>query len=56
MPLRLAGPFAALVLLLAAAAPAAADVVVPDDQIVQGKQCVGVLCLNGEAFGDPLLT
>ncbi len=56
MPLRLAGPLAALVLLLAAAAPAAADVVVPDDQIVQGKQCVGVLCLNGEAFGDPLLT
>ena len=56
MPLRLAVPFAALVLLIATAAPAAADVVVPDDQIVQGKQCVGVLCVNGEAFGNPLLT
>ena len=57
-PSHLAGPFVAVVLLLATAAPAAADVVVPDDQIVQGNQCVGVLCADGEAFGvgNPPLT
>jgi hypothetical protein len=35
---------------LAPAARAAADVVVPDDQILNGKQCIGVLCTNGESF------
>jgi len=55
-PSHLAGPFVSAVLLLAAAAPAAADVVVPDNQIVQGKQCVGVLCAGGEVFGQPPLT
>jgi len=55
--LRLAGPFASLVLLLAAAAPArAADTVVAGNQIVQGNQCVGVLCADGEVFGQPPLT
>ena len=28
-----------------------ADVVVPDDQIVQGSQCVGLDCVNNESFG-----
>lgn len=28
-----------------------ADVVVPDDQIVQGSQCVGFDCVNNESFG-----
>jgi hypothetical protein len=56
-PSHLAGPFASLVLLLAAAAPArAADTVVVGNQIVQGKQCVGVLCADGEVFGGPSLT
>ena len=41
------GVFAALV----AAAPAAADVVVPDDQIVQGSVCAGPDCVNNESFG-----
>jgi hypothetical protein len=41
------GAFAALV----AAAPAAADVVVPDDQIVQGSVCAGPDCVNNESFG-----
>ena len=34
-----------------APAVASADVVVPDDQIVQGSQCVGLDCVNDEAFG-----
>lgn len=56
MPLRLAGPFAAVVLLFAAAAPArAADTVVVGNQIVQGNQCVGLLCADGEVFGGPTL-
>ena len=41
------GVFAAL----AAAAPASADVVVPDDQIVQGSVCAGPDCVNNESFG-----
>jgi hypothetical protein len=41
------GVFAAL----AAATPAAADVVVPDDQIVQGSVCAGPDCVNNESFG-----
>ncbi|HKG39511.1 MAG TPA: hypothetical protein VKB25_11025 [Conexibacter sp.] len=45
----------AVVLPLSAAAPALADNVVPDDQIVQGNLCVGVLCVNGEVFGSPAL-
>lgn len=44
----LVAAIAALALLPAAAH---ADVVVPDDQIVVGKQCVGALCANNEAFG-----
>jgi hypothetical protein len=28
-----------------------ADVVVPDDQIIQGNQCVGLDCINNESFG-----
>jgi hypothetical protein len=36
---------------LGIAAPAQADTVVPDDQIVQGSQCVGAECVNGENFG-----
>jgi hypothetical protein len=56
-PSRFAGPLAAAILLLAAAAPArAADTVVAGNQIVQGKQCVGALCLDGESFSNlPLL-
>ncbi|MGV8942267.1 MAG: YadA-like family protein [Lysobacter sp.] len=34
-----------------AAGFAKADVVVPDDQIVQGSQCIGVDCVNDEIFG-----
>jgi hypothetical protein len=41
------GAFAAFV----AAAPAAADVVVPDDQIVQGSVCAGPACVDNESFG-----
>ncbi len=37
-------------LALARAATASADSVVADDQIVAGKQCVGVLCADGEPF------
>ncbi len=40
---------------LALAAPAHADQVIPDDQIVQGDQCVGLDCINGEAFGSDTL-
>ena len=56
-PSRFAGPLAAAILLLAAAAPArAADTVVAGNQIVQGKQCVGGLCTDGESFSNlPLL-
>jgi Chaperone of endosialidase len=28
-----------------------ADVVVPDDQIIQGSECVGFDCINNESFG-----
>jgi hypothetical protein len=41
---------AALILALAAA-PARADNVIADDQIVQGSQCVGLDCIDGESFG-----
>ena len=43
----LLGVLAALV----AAPPAGADVVVPDDQIVQGSVCAGPDCVNNESFG-----
>jgi hypothetical protein len=33
------------------APPARADVVVPDDQIVQGALCAGLDCVNNEIFG-----
>ncbi|MFN8150278.1 MAG: hypothetical protein U0R24_04010 [Solirubrobacterales bacterium] len=37
---------------LALLPPAArADTVVPDDQIVQGSQCIGLDCVNNESFG-----
>lgn len=50
--LRLALALAALAtLLLLQAAGARADVVVPDDQIVQGSQCVGLDCVENENFG-----
>jgi hypothetical protein len=39
-------------LALIPAATASADVVVPDDQLVVGKQCVGVLCADGEVFSN----
>jgi hypothetical protein len=39
-------------LTLIPAATASADVVVADDQLVTGKQCIGVLCANGEAFSQ----
>ncbi len=35
------------------AATARADVMVADDQIVNGKQCIGVPCADGEAFSGP---
>ncbi len=41
-----AAAFAGL-LVLAWSAPATADDVVADDQIVQGKLCVGTPCVNG---------
>ena len=37
---------------LLASAMAAADQVVDDNLIIQGKQCIGTDCVNGEAFGD----
>ena len=40
---------------LTLAAPARADDVVADDQIVQGAECVGFDCVNGEAFGTDTL-
>lgn len=40
---------------LVLAAPARADDVVADDQIVQGAECVGFDCVNGEAFGTDTL-
>lgn len=33
------------------AAPASADQVITDDLIVQGSACIGLDCVNGEAFG-----
>jgi len=39
-------------LAVAPAATAVADVVVADDQLVNGKQCIGVLCVNGESFSN----
>jgi outer membrane murein-binding lipoprotein Lpp len=42
---------AASIMALAAAPARAADTVVVGNQIVQGKQCVGVDCVNGESFG-----
>src|SRR4051794_41127304 len=39
-------------LALLTASAARADVVVGDDQIVVGKQCVGVLCVDGEVFSN----
>jgi hypothetical protein len=42
---------AAALLGAAAATPAHADTVVPDDQIVQGSQCIGLDCVNNESFG-----
>ncbi|HEU4701154.1 MAG TPA: hypothetical protein VFS37_01635 [Conexibacter sp.] len=50
----LAAAFATLLMLLWST-PANADNVVADDQIVQGKLCVGTPCVNGEAFGNPAL-
>jgi hypothetical protein len=37
--------------LLVFAGTARADVVVPDDQVVQGNHCTGLPCLDGEPFG-----
>jgi hypothetical protein len=39
-------------LALIPAATANADVVVADDQLVTGRQCIGVLCANGEVFSQ----
>src|SRR4051794_2053622 len=39
-------------MLLVTAAAASADTVVPNNQIVQGFQCVGPLCANGEAMSS----
>ncbi len=44
-----------LALAAASATPAAADVVVPDDHIVQGSQCIGFDCVDGESFGADTL-
>ncbi|MBB6183649.1 YadA-like family protein [Oleiagrimonas soli] len=43
--------FTSLCVALGAPGIALADDVVPDDQIVQGSQCVGVDCVNNENFG-----
>src|SRR3954454_17743359 len=54
MPMRARAVSAAALavpLPLAAASAAPADTVVPDDQIVQGSQCVGPDCVNNESFG-----
>jgi hypothetical protein len=39
-------------LALMCTATASADVVVADDQVVTGKQCLGVLCADGEGFSS----
>jgi hypothetical protein len=50
--LRLALALTGLTAVLLLQAPGArADVVVPDDQIVQGSQCLGFDCINNESFG-----
>lgn len=41
----------AAVVLLVFASTARADVVVPDDQDVQGSLCAGLTCVDGELFG-----
>jgi hypothetical protein len=51
---RAAAPAAAAMLLTTTGA-ASADTVVPNNQIVQGYQCVGPLCANGEAMGSMYL-
>ena len=43
--------FASTVLAVGAT-PALADVVVADDHIVTGKQCLGAACVDGEVFGS----
>jgi hypothetical protein len=45
----------ALCITAATANVAAADVVVPDNQIVQGSSCIGLDCVNGESFGSDTL-
>jgi hypothetical protein len=45
---------AAAVMLLVAAVPASADTVVPNNQIVQGFQCLGPLCADGEPMSGHL--
>src|SRR3954470_9409387 len=47
---KLLGGVSALAVLLASG-HARADNVVPDDQIVQGSQCVGFDCVDNESFG-----
>jgi hypothetical protein len=42
---------AAAALATCASLPATAVTVVPDDQVVQGSQCVGTACVDGESFG-----
>jgi hypothetical protein len=49
-----AAAFATL-LMLVWSAPATADNVVADDQVVQGKLCVGTPCIDGESFANPAL-
>jgi hypothetical protein len=46
---RQAGLAAAVLLVFASSARA--DNVVPDDQVVQGNQCTGLPCADGEVFG-----
>src|SRR4051794_19467653 len=41
--------------MLALAPAARADNVIADDNIVQGSECVGLDCLNGESFGTDSL-
>lgn len=45
----------ALVALVACAAAARADVVVAENEIVQGNICVGFDCIDGEVFGTGVL-
>lgn len=44
-------PRPALLALALLAGPAAADVVIPDDEIVQGSICAGLDCVDNESFG-----